>query len=127
MILLLTFCIDLTFLCDLILAEDPIHFIYGPAHSPPALPVYTQIIILHVIAIVIALFFYFLRRYVVERLSTKSVAGPPRRYTARRNHKSPINNSKNKQSSSSKTSVQAAPQAQSVPSAKMVKQTSTKR
>lgn len=47
-------------------------------HSPVILPVWAQIVILHLIAGIFALFFYFLREYVISQLNQKAVEKPNR-------------------------------------------------
>ena len=60
-------------------------FLFGPDPSPPLLPVWAQIVILHAIALILAVGFFYLRGYVISKLNTKHVDTPQRRYTERRN------------------------------------------
>lgn len=57
-------------------------------HSPVVLPVWSQIVILHLIAGLLALIFYLLREYVISQLNQKAVENPTR-MTHRRKQKSP--------------------------------------
>ena len=70
------------------------YFLYGPAHSPPLLPVWAQILILHLIAVVLAIGLFILRRYVISQLAQKHVAAPQRRYTVRRPNASTAHSTK---------------------------------
>ena len=70
--------------------QDTIQFVYGPAHSRSSVPAYLQIIILHLIALALGIGFFFLRRYLVNRLNSKAVVEPQRRYTVRRDTKATL-------------------------------------
>src|SRR5699024_5377650 len=59
-------------------------------HSPIAIPVFAQILILHLIAFALGGFFYMMRRYVIARLNQRSVAIPNLRMTHRRKRKSSV-------------------------------------
>lgn len=57
-------------------------------HSPVVLPVWAQIVILHLIAGLLALFFYFLREYVISQLNQKAVEMPNRMSNRRKQNSS---------------------------------------
>lgn len=63
---------------------------FKSGHSPSSMPVYVQIIVLHVIAIVLAIFFFLFRNYVVGYVTKRPAVGPRRRYTVRKKQKAKL-------------------------------------
>ena len=66
--------------------SSALHFLYHPAHSPPSVSIWGQVVILHSLALIFAVAFYALHRVLVYRLA--NVKAPPmtaeRRYTVPR-------------------------------------------